>query len=249
MQTFFIDKEAVQCGELSLTGEIAHHITDVLRIRAGEKLRFSDGEGCYYMGTVAEITKRELKVLVTETIPIDDEPRIAVTLIQCLPRGEKMEQILQKATELGVKRIIPAESDHSQVRLKEKKAEKLRRWQKIVSAAAEQCGRGIIPEVEPPCSLQKAVASLADDTTVIFCYEKEGNNGIRQTLREIKNKTKNVALLIGPEGGFSDDEAAMITAKSAHCVTLGKRVLRTETAGPAVLAVLMYEFGEWEAVD
>ncbi len=249
MQTFFIDKEAVKGESLFLTGETAHHIAAVLRIHTGETLRFSDGEGSYYIGTVAEIKKGTVKVTVTEVFPIDDEPQTAVTLIQCLPRGEKMEQILQKTTELGIGRVIPVESEYSQVRLKEKKEEKQRRWQKVVAAAAEQCGRGIIPRVERPCSLRDAVAALPDHTAIVFCYEKEEQSGIRQTIGALKGKTQSVALIIGPEGGFSDEEAAMIRAKNAHCVTLGKRILRTETAGPAVLAVLMYEFGEWEVID
>ncbi len=249
MQTFFIDKEAVKGEALFLTGETAHHIAAVLRIHIGETLRFSDGEAFYYMGTIAEITKKTVKVAVTAAFPIDDEPQTVVTLIQCLPRGEKMEQIIQKTTELGVKRVVPAESEHSQVRLKEKKAEKQRRWQKVAAAAAEQCGRGIIPQVALPCSLQEAVAALPDRTALVFCYEQEGNNGIRQTLRSIKGKTQSVALIIGPEGGFSDEEAALLRAENAYSVTLGKRILRTETAGPAVLAVLMYEFGEWEVLD
>jgi 16S rRNA (uracil1498-N3)-methyltransferase len=160
-----------------------------------------------------------------------------------------MEQILQKATELGVKCVIPVESENSQVRLKDKKKEKQLRWQKIVAAAAEQCGRGIIPTVAFPCSLQDAVASLDADTVVVFCYEKEGNNSISQALKEMKRSTKKIALVIGPEGGFSAGEAQMIRANDVYCVTLGKRILRTETAGIAVLAVVMYEFQEWEVVD
>ncbi|HMM05389.1 MAG TPA: 16S rRNA (uracil(1498)-N(3))-methyltransferase [Clostridiales bacterium] len=249
MQTFFIDKEAVKGEALFLTGETAHHITAVLRIQIGETLRFSDGESFYYRGTVAEITKKAVKVTVTEVVPIDDEPQTAVILIQCLPRGEKMEQILQKTTELGVKGIIPVESEHSQVRLKEKKKEKQRRWQKIAAAAAEQCGRGIIPQVESACSLREAVAALPDGTALIFCYEKEENSSIRQTLMALKGKRQSVALIIGPEGGFSEAEASLLRAENAHSVSLGKRILRTETAGPAVLAVLMYEFGEWEVLD
>lgn len=249
MQTFYIDQNEVRGDELYPDAEVAHHIIDVLRMRVGETLRFSDHEAHYYEGIIAEMTKKTLRVTVTKVTPIDDEPQTEVTLIQCLPRGEKMEQVLQKATELGVKQVIPVESENSQVRLKDKKKEKQQRWQKIVVAAAEQCGRGIIPTVALPCPLPDAVDSLSEDTAIVFCYEKEGHNSITKALKKIKRETKKVALIIGPEGGFSDGEAQMIMARDVYCVTLGKRILRTETAGPAVLAALMYEFEEWEVVD
>lgn len=250
MQTFYIDKKDVEHQQIRVTGEVCHHITRVLRMRVGESLRFSDNENYYYEGTITAMDRDAVEVAVEDYYTIDDEPQPAVTLIQCLPRGDKMDQILQKATELGVTAVIPVESENSQVRLKQKAAEKQSRWQKIAASAAEQCGRGRIPTVKMPCGLKEAIAALEEDTAILFCYEREENNGFRQTLERLKKEdrgNRSIALVIGPEGGFSPGEAAFILAAGGEAVTMGKRILRTETAGPAALAVLMYEFGEWEA--
>ncbi|MBQ2764601.1 MAG: 16S rRNA (uracil(1498)-N(3))-methyltransferase [Firmicutes bacterium] len=249
MQTFYIDKRDVDHKRIVVTGDVCHHITRVLRMRVGESLRFSDNEAYFYEGTIAVINKDSVEVAVDDYYSIEDEPCLQVTLIQCLPRGDKMDQILQKATELGVKSVIPAESENSQVRLKNKASEKQGRWQKIVNSAAEQCGRGLIPEVQMPCSLKDAIASVGEDTAILFCYEREENNSFRKTAEMLKAQTKHIALVIGPEGGFSEREADMIIAAGGHSVTMGSRILRTETAGPTALAVLMYEFGEWEAAE
>ncbi|MGM9567945.1 MAG: 16S rRNA (uracil(1498)-N(3))-methyltransferase [Clostridia bacterium] len=248
MQTFYIHKNDVQEHRLTVTGEVCHHISRVLRMRTGDFLRFSDNENYYYEGVITEITKDHLNVNIERVFPIDDEPRLSVTLIQCLPRGDKMDQILQKATELGVKRVIPVESENSQIRLKNKKAEKQNRWQKIAASAAEQCGRGVIPVVETPCALSEALKQY-EEKAILFCYEQEENNSFRETAERMKSETSEIALVIGPEGGFSSVEAEMILAAGGRSVTMGRRILRTETAGPTALAVLMYEFGEWEAAE
>lgn len=249
MQTFYIDKRDVDHKRLIVTGDVCHHITRVLRMRVGESLRFSDNEAYFYEGSIAVIHKDSVEVAIDDYYSIEDEPRLSVTLIQCLPRGDKMDQILQKATELGVKSVIPAESENSQVRLKNKASEKQGRWQKIVTSAAEQCGRGLIPQVQMPCSLRDAIASVDEDTAILFCYEREENNSFRKTAEMLKEKTNKIALVIGPEGGFSQGEADAIITAGGHSVTMGSRILRTETAGPTALAVLMYEFGEWEAAE
>lgn len=252
MQTFYINKKDVDRKRLIVTGEVCHHITRVLRMRVGEALRFSDNEDYFYEGSISAISKDSVEVAIHDYYTIDNEPRLSVTLIQCLPRGDKMEQILQKATELGVHSVIPVESENSQVRLKNKAGEKQSRWQKIVNSAAEQCGRGRIPDVKTPCSLKEALSTLDAETPILFCYEREENNSFRKTAELLKEKTREgrrIALVIGPEGGFSEREAEAIIAAGGYSVTMGKRILRTETAGPTALAVLMYEFGEWEAAE
>lgn len=249
MQTFYIDKQDVSDNLLIVKGDVCHHITRVLRMRVGDSLRFSDNEDTYYEGVIEEIAKDALTVTVKRCVAITDEPRLDVTLIQCLPRGDKMDQILQKGTELGVRRVIPVESENSQIRLKNKKAEKQSRWQKIAASAAEQCGRGVIPQVALPCSLKEALASLDGETEILFCYEQENHGSFRKTAELLQQKTTKIALVIGPEGGFSPSEAEAIIACGGYSVTMGKRILRTETAGPTALAVLMYEFGEWEAAE
>lgn len=246
MQTFQIEKENIRDHFIDVTGEVCHHLTKVLRVQKGENLRFSDGRN-YYCGNVSELFKDRVVVAIDEVKTIDDEPHLSVTLIQCLPRGDKMDQILQKATELGVDTVIPVESDHSQVRLKDhKKTDKQQRWQKVAAAAAEQCGRGVVPVIALPCSVKDALASLDDRCALIFCHERETETGFKTVAAALKKDYTKIALLIGPEGGFSENEAEMIIEAGGKAVTMGRRILRTETAGPAALAVLMYEFGEWE---
>lgn len=245
MQTFFIEPDNIIEEKICPTGDLCHHLTRVLRVRVGEQLRFSDNESWYYDATAEEVGKNAVTFAVNRRYPIDDEPRYEVTLIQCLPRGDKTEQVLQKCTELGASRFILAESENSQIRLKpDKKVEKQQRWQKVVASAAEQCGRGRIPVVLPPQKLIDAVAEAAKDSDLLFCYEHETNRSFRETVQSFtKNK---ITVIIGPEGGFSPQEAEAIRKLDGHSVTMGKRILRAETAGPTALAVLLFELGEWE---
>ena len=250
MQTFYIHKEDVTDDLLTIKGDVCHHISRVLRMHIGDALRCSDQESFYYEGTISEITREALTVAITKTYAIDDEPGIFVTLIQCLPRGDKFDTVSQKTTELGISRIIPVESENSQVRLKkDKKAEKQQRWQRIAASAAEQCGRGCVPEVLLPVKLPEAFSLLEPDTEILFCYEADFQHSFGKTVKMIREKTNRIALVIGPEGGFSSSEAENIIALKGHPVTMGKRILRTETAGPTALSALMFACGEWEVLN
>ncbi|MDO4541818.1 MAG: 16S rRNA (uracil(1498)-N(3))-methyltransferase [Bacillota bacterium] len=246
MNTYFISQEDVEAEDILIKGELFHHLSRVLRIKTGDKLHFSDNNIHTYDGEVVEITKESIKVNIENIAGITGEPPLDVYLIQCLPRGDKMEQIIQKCTELGVGRLIAAESDNSQVRLKNKAKEKEERYSKIAAAAAEQCGRGKIPQVMTASSLDKALAYLSPDTKIIFCYEKEVRNSLKTELQKTENRS--IALVIGPEGGFSSREAQLIMASGGVAVTMGPRILRTETAGPCGLAALMYEKGDWGSI-
>ncbi|MEE0777294.1 MAG: RsmE family RNA methyltransferase, partial [Bacillota bacterium] len=172
MATFFIDKEQILEDEIRISGDLCHHLANVLRFQVGDEIHCSDGEAYCVDGRIIAIDKKELTISVQRRAALCGEAPVFITLIQCLPRGDKMDLVVRQTTELGVGAIIPVESDNSQVRLKNKGAEKSCRWQKVADAAAEQCGRGKIPKVWEPCSLARAFDLLEDGTNIVFCYER-----------------------------------------------------------------------------
>ena len=218
MRRFFISSEQAARGTgegfIDIAGSDVRHITGVLRMREGDKL-----------------------VL---TSAISTEPRVDVTLIQGVPKGDKMELIIQKNTELGVSRIVPVLTEFTVVRLDDKdRVKKQLRWQKISEEAAKQCGRGMIPEVRIPTGLEAALSALPEGTLKWFAYENERDIMLKQLLTGAgPDFGGSIAVLIGAEGGFSGAEAAMAEQYGFTAFSLGRRILRTETAGIAVLAAM-----------
>ena len=169
------------------------------------------------------------------------EPKTKITLFQGLPKQGKMELIIQKAVELGVFQIIPVFTDRSIVTDNGKMGKKIERWQKIADEAVKQCKRGIIPRISDELRFKEMLGKLENFDLILFPYENEENRYIKNSLQSLPKKPQNVAIIIGPEGGFSDPEATALKAIGADCVTLGKTILRTETAGIAAIAMVMYE--------
>ena len=241
MATYFIEKSAVRAQEIIIEGELHHHLAAVLRLRSGEELTLSDGE-TVYRGTVAAVSGSALTVTVRDSGPPLTELPVEVTLLQALPKGDKMDSIVRQCTELGVSRIIPMQTAHCDVKLKaDRAAARVARWQKIAAAAAEQSGRGRIPRVELPCTPEQALSLLAPDVKLLFFYEHERQCSYKQALAG--PDAPGYALIIGPEGGFSADEAALLRQRAGGAISLGPRILRTETAGAAALAAWIYEKG------
>ena len=207
-----------------------------------------DGRGFDYTAVISEIDLKRIVCDIKEQIKSDTEADIEVTLVQGLPKASKMDYIIQKTTELGIKRIIPCALSRCVVKLENRKAEekKTERWRKISEEAAKQSGRGIIPEICTPHSLDEAIAKMKDYDIVFVPYECERENNIKSVLTSVKNPKK-VGFIIGPEGGFDTAEIEKIRNSGIKTVTLGKRILRTETAGEAVLAMIMYEIGDINA--
>lgn len=241
MPRFFIDPAAVFWdGEqqyVRITGDDAHHITHVLRTRMGEHLVACASNGVVYEG---EMTAAGAEVLlrVTQTGTVDTEPPYRVAVYQALVKGDKMETVIQKAVELGAAVIVPVATSRAVVKLDEKDAKKkVERWQKIAQEAAKQCGRGIIPTVAMPMSFREAVKQAAADALPLFCYEGEGTVPL-PTLYRQREDPATVSLFVGPEGGFSDEEAAFAKACGMQMCGLGRRILRTETAALFVLSCL-----------
>lgn len=222
-----------------IRGTDVNHMKNVLRIEPGEQVLLSDGQGKDYRCRVVSLSAEEVAA---EVLSEEENRELPAELIlyQGLAKGEKMEWIIQKAVELGVSRIVPMATENTVVKLEPKKEEaKRRRWQAIAESAAKQSKRSCIPEVEPVSTLSDAVKEAADSAVCFFAYEhQEGMAGTARGLSLVKAGTR-IAVFIGPEGGFSEKEA-QIAQKAGICpVSLGKRILRTETAGLALLSVLM----------
>ena len=242
MPRFFIDYTPEVGGAAVIEGADARHIGGALRITAGESLTLCDGRGTDYACTVTAVEKERVTLSVDAALPSTSEPTLAVTLYMGLPKGDKMELIIQKAVELGVTAIVPVAMSRCIVKLDGKDAAKKQaRWQKIAAEAAGQSGRGIIPTVETPISWKQALARF-ETTKTLLCYEGGG-----QPIGTLVTPTDTaVSLVVGPEGGFDTSEVEAVLAVGGKIATLGPRILRCETAPLAAIAVLMEKSGNME---
>ena len=236
MAWFFAD--SVNAPLHTITGEDAAHIIKSLRMKQGETLTICDSKEVRHDCIIESITGGEVEARVTDSYPCDNEPGTFVTLYQALAKGDKMDFIIQKAVELGVKEIVPVLTDRCVSRPDEKSMKKkIERWNKIALQAAQQSRRGAVPKVQPLMKLEQA-AKAAGDTAVV-CYELGGS-----PLGDLTEKRQEkLSLFIGSEGGFESSEIAIILSHGGECATLGSRILRAETAPIAALSVIMYLTG------
>lgn len=240
MSRFFTEKDNITDKYIYITDrEDLHHMKKVLRIRPGEVVEVSDGEEWEYEGEVLEFDETCAKLKIVDKQKFAREPEVRVTLFQGVPKAGKMDLIIQKCVELGIDSIVPVFMDRCDVKDNGKIDKKTERWQKIADEACKQCRRGIIPTVSSVVKKNEMLDSLSDFDLVLFPYENEEDRSIKDALRNLNERPHSVAVIIGPEGGFSDGEAEIL--KKYECVTLGKTILRTETAGMAALAMIMYE--------
>ena len=239
MPRFFIDGAAD--GRAYIAGADALHIAKALRMRPGEALTLCDGKGTDFEGVLETVTDRQVTVRITASRPSQAEPTLAVTLYQGLPKGDKMDWIVQKAVELGVTAVVPVATRRSVARLEGKADKKQERWQRIAAEAAGQCGRGILPAVERPLSWNQALSRLSGEPALVF-YEGGG-----RPLRELVTpSTRRLSVFVGPEGGFDPEEIDAIRRQGGGVATLGPRILRCETAPLAALTLLMHLSGNME---
>lgn len=241
MPRFFVETPAE--GEYFLDGEAGRHGAKVLRLRPGESVTLCDGRGTDYPCTVRENTGEGLLLDVMGPVPSRGEPKTRITVCQCLPKGDKLETVVQKAVELGAYEIWPIESRYCVTRWDGRSREKkLVRLRKIALEAAMQSGRGIVPRVLEPTDLNSALETARSEGNILFFYEKA-----IQELRSCLDGTGDrLFIFIGSEGGFSDEEAALAEAAGARTASLGPRILRTETAPIAALSAIFYEKGDME---
>ncbi len=236
----FIDQPLQVGHSATLSEAAANHAVRVLRLREGDAVTLFNGDGHDYSGQIL-LGKREARVQIDSAAAIDNESPLAITLVQAIARGEKMDLILQKATELGVARVLPVTSDRTEVKLDEDRADKrILHWQRVLESACEQCGRAQIPQIESPLTLERAARLLADETDTKLVLHPEGGRPLSQI-----DCGESVSIAIGPEGGFSDRDLAVLDQAGFQRITLGPRVLRTETAGLATLAALQARFGDF----
>lgn len=244
MSRFFVSKENISADKIIITGEDVAHIKKVLRLDCGDTLTLCDGAGADYLVRLEKLEAGSITAAIENVEKSRTEPPISVTLYQGLPKADKMELIIQKCVELGISRIVPVITERTVVRLASPKdiENKLSRWQRISMEAAKQCNRGIIPQIGKPCNLAEALKEASLAQISVIPYENETKTGLKTVLN--RKDVKTAAIVIGPEGGFTEGEVTLAAACGVTSVSLGPRILRTETAGFAVLSVLMYELGD-----
>jgi len=236
MPKFF--REGFSDNDPAIYGADADHISKSLRMQKGEGLTVGDLCGRVFECRIAAVEPGRVSLEILSSAPDVSEPDVSVTLFQCMPKGDKLETVIQKAVELGVAKIVPVLSSRCVSRPDNKSFEKkLVRLNRIAAEAAVQSGRGSIPEVAPPLSLKEAAAQLSGFDSALFFYEG-GGAPIGELI-----KGKRIAVVIGPEGGFSTDEVKLATDNGAFAASLGPRILRTETAPLAALSAIMYLTG------
>lgn len=240
MYNFFVNDNEIEDSIIKITGENLKHIKNVLRMKSGEKIFVCNKQTAE--SYLTEIESIENDLIVCRIIEKNDstESPIKVTIYQGIPKSDKMEYIIQKAVELGVYRIVPTEMKYCIAKIKDED-KKINRWQAISEAAAKQSKRNIIPKVERMRTFKQLCEEIKEYDLVILAYENSENINLKDILKEQK-KSKNMAIIIGPEGGISQEEAEELTNEGAKSVLIGKRILRTETASIAILSMLMYEF-------
>lgn len=244
MPRFFIGKENINGDSIIITGDDVDHIKKVLRLGPGDEITVCDGCSKDYYVHIETIDSGKVYAKVDNVLENKNEPPVEVVLFQGVPKSDKMDFIVQKGIELGVSVIVPVLTDRTVVKLASRKdaEHKASRWQRIALEAAKQCNRGIVPRVLAPVDFSRALKLAAESQLVVVPYEGETQTGIKSILR--KNRAKKIACFIGPEGGFTQEEINEAVTSKAIPVTLGPRILRTETAGIAVVSMIMYELGD-----
>ena len=244
MQRIFVS-EPVLTDEVSVYGEEAHHLARVLRMRVGEEFVVSSPDGTDSVCRITEINGELVRASVVRTEPNKAEPPYRVFLYQGMPKGDKTDVIIQKAVELGVYSVSFVVTERSVSRPDERSMEKkTERYRKISESAAAQSGRGYVPSIDFFCGFKNAVKRASEADVALFCYEGGGDklSSLLSSAKERFGKNVNIAVLIGPEGGFADAEAELAREAGFAFCTLGGRILRTETAGSHVLSCIAYEF-------
>lgn len=247
MPKFFVTPEFIQEDSIVLKGDNFNHIKNVLRLNSGNEIIINDRQGNDYKCIIKMIGADQILANIQEKSQSDVEPMIKTLLFQSLIKGEKMDLVIQKAIEIGVTEIIPIATTRCVVKLENEKktASKVERWQKIAESAAKQSGRAIIPTVQIPMNFKEAIhySKLYLDKCLIP-YEKEKEKGLRSFLGT--EHASSFGIFIGPEGGFTEEEVLYAREEGVTPLTLGKRILRSETAGLVALSAIMYEMGEME---
>jgi len=245
MPRFFVKNEQIKGTTIEILGEDVKHIKNVLRKQIGDNIEICDQDTeKSYICEIEKIGNESILTNIIEELQSYDD-NIKVDIYQGLPKADKMELIIQKSIELGVNSIIPVAMKRCVVKIDSKdESKKIARWQKIAESAAMQSGRSTIPEIKNIVNIEKIIQLIKEYDCVIVAYENEKNNTIKRELLEIKEKVYDkvkIAVVIGPEGGLEEKDVELLKHNGAKIVTLGHRILRTETVALNVLSVIMYE--------
>lgn len=241
MHHFFTEPSRIRENDIFIEGADFNHMKNVLRMKPGEKVGISDGQGVDYTCEVDHFEEDAVVLRILSSEKSYSELASRITLFQGLPKGDKMELIIQKAVELGVWEVVPVATRRAVVKLDDKKAgKKVQRWNSIALGAAKQSGRSLVPEVKPVMTFAEALSYAEECDLVLIPYEMaEGMEKTKAVISSIRPGQR-IGVFIGPEGGFDEEEVERAEAIGARPITLGKRILRTETAGLTVLSILMY---------
>ena len=247
MPKFFVTDKCIKNNEIKIIGKDVNHIKNVLRKKIGDKITICNEDNLNdYLCEIVKLEEDAIKCNIIEKLETNSESNVKVTIFQGLPKADKMELIIQKSVELGVYDITPVEMKRCVVKLTDKdRRKKLERWQKISEVAAKQSGRNRIPKINDIISIKNICNLCQKYDIVIVAYENEKENKLKNELEKLKKNLKEdlkIAVLIGPEGGIDKEEIVLLKESGSKIVTLGDRILRTETVALNILSIIMYEF-------
>lgn len=248
MHKFFTSRDLMDGNIAKIIGDDVKHIYRVLRLEEGQEVTINDCEGNEFLAKINSITKQEVLLDIVEKLDINNESDVKVYLFQGLPKAQKMDLIVQKGTELGISEFIPTISHRVDVKLKGE-FKKLDRLNRIALEAAKQSKRTVVPKVCEPIEFEEFLKKIEKIDLVIVPYENAEGFGIKTLVNKLRNKNvidkiKTIGIFVGPEGGIEEDEIIKLKEKGAHIVTLGSRILRTETAGFVATSLIQYELGD-----
>ncbi|GAA0122187.1 MAG: 16S rRNA (uracil(1498)-N(3))-methyltransferase [Clostridium argentinense] len=244
MHKFFVSKDNIIGNRCTIEGDDVKHIYKVLRLKEGEEISINNCEGKEYIGKLIDINKKEVQVEILKEIELNNESNIKVHLFQGMPKSTKMDLIVQKNTELGIRSITPVITERVVVK-NDSDFKKVDRWNRIALEACKQSKRSLIPNIDTPIEFHELLIKLKDMDLIVVPYENKEEYGIKKLTEDLGNdEIKNIAIVIGPEGGFEEEEILKLEEAGAYIITLGPRILRTETAGFVALSLLMYELGD-----
>lgn len=246
MPKFFVAENQIDNNKITIIGDDVNHIKNVLRQKSGDKITICDtSKEQDYLCKIDKIEEKSIDCNIIEKLENNTESNVKVTIFQGLPKADKLELVIQKSVELGAYDITPLQMKRCVVKLNEKdKLKKIQRWQKISEVAAKQCGRNIIPKINNIVNVKEVCNLCNEYDIVLIAYENEKENTLKKELKNLKKLDKEeikVAVVIGPEGGIAPEEIEMFEENGAKIITLGNRILRTETVALSVLSIIMYE--------
>ena len=246
MPKFFVKNNQIKENKITIIGEDVNHIKNVLRKSIGDSIEICNKENSKnYLGKISMLDNERIECSITQEVESNTESKVFINVFQGLPKSDKMEMIIQKSVELGAGRITPVSMKRCVVKLTSKdETKKIARWQKIAEVASKQCGRNVIPEISNVITINDICNTIEDYDAVLVAYENEKQNKLKDELKKLKsnsNKNLKIAIVVGPEGGLEANDVNMLHNNGAKIVTLGNRILRTETVALNMISIINYE--------